>query len=150
MDGPGSYGANFAGAFVAFLERRISKQAGLPVTFDIYLESADEYMEARYYMIDHNPERRCIFWLDDYDYAEPRQDIGLHSLAHWSTYIPDYIRHMTTTDGGVEQLMLAHYWLHCYRYPHGLELTEDLVCEISDILMQLLVGKSFRLFVSLI
>ncbi len=42
-----------------------------------------------------------------------------------------------------ELYMLFEYWLHCNRYPHRITLENELIDELSGILVHLIVGMSF-------
>ncbi len=70
--------------YIDDMEVRISNHANdLPKEFQIYLEPYSKSM-AKYYMINHDRDRRCIFWIDKLvlQYRVNR-DSGLHTLSHW-------------------------------------------------------------------
>ncbi len=66
------------------METRISTHANvLPEEFQIYLEHRSSF-NAAYYMVDHDRNHRCVFWIDKLDLREyVGQDLGLHSMSHW-------------------------------------------------------------------
>lgn len=66
------------------METRISTHANdLPEEFQIYLEPRSD-PEAAYYMVNHDHDHRCVFWIDKLDLRyHVYQDLGLHSLSHW-------------------------------------------------------------------
>ncbi len=66
------------------MEVRISELAkGLPKEFHIYLEPGAVSEDAWYYMVNHDPENRCVIWIDKSDLSYRKND-GMHSLSHWS------------------------------------------------------------------
>ncbi len=66
------------------MEARISIHANdLPEEFQICLEPDDDSANAFYYMINHDQDHRCVFWIDKFNLSYLK-GTGLHSLSHWS------------------------------------------------------------------
>ncbi len=66
------------------MEVRISGLAkDLPEEFQICLEPGPDPDYVWYYMVNHDRDHRCIFWIDKFDLSY-LNDEGLHSLSHWS------------------------------------------------------------------
>ncbi len=98
----------------------------LPKAFLIYLEHLSTSEAAYYYMVNHDQDRRCVFWIDTLDlHHYISQDLGLHSLSFEELHI------------------LNEYGLHCTRFPHCFTLDIDLIKELSGILMYLIAGTPF-------
>lgn len=70
------------------MESRISTHANdLPEGFQIYLQPQSDSLAA-YYMVNHDRNNRCLFWIDKLDLRRIyRQDLGLHSFSHWRAFL---------------------------------------------------------------
>ncbi len=66
------------------MESRISAHAnGLPEVFQIFLQPLSDSL-ATYYMVNHDRDHRCLFWIDELDILHYYRAVdGLHTLAHW-------------------------------------------------------------------
>lgn len=69
---------------IADMEVQISNHANdLQMDFQIYLQPLSDSL-ARYYMVNHDRDHRCLFWIDKLDIIDYyREDEGLHTLSHW-------------------------------------------------------------------
>ncbi len=66
------------------MEVRISELSkDLPKEFQICLKTNSYSETAYYYMVNHDQENRCVFWIDKIDLSSFKDD-GLHSLSRWS------------------------------------------------------------------
>ncbi len=55
----------------------------LPTVFQIYLEPGRPSEHVFYYMINHDRDHRCVFWIDKLDLSYLKNTV-LHSLSQWS------------------------------------------------------------------
>lgn len=126
------------------MESRISTHANdLPDVFQIYLQPRSGSL-AIYYMVNHDRNHRCIFWIDELNLRRRlRQDIGLHTLSHWRACCTiGFWSDMTLSTG---LCMLAEYWTHCEYFPHSITLNDEPFDELSGILIHLVQGTSLVL-----
>lgn len=123
------------------MELRISTRGNdLPKVIQIYLQPLC-VSSARYYMVNHDRNHRCVFWIDKLNlrYCR-RQDLGLHTLSHWRACLHNLFRSVLTPSTELD--MLYEYWRHCEYYPHCITLNDELFDELSGILMHLILGTS--------
>lgn len=66
------------------MESKISRCLNdLPLEFQICLELPSDSDVVYYYMVNHDRDHRCIFWIDDLDFRKyVDEDFGMHSLSH--------------------------------------------------------------------
>ncbi len=64
-------------------------QESLPANYQVVIHVGNEESEWtwKYYMIDHDPEVRCIFWLHEYDATDDLSEVkGMGSPSHLSKF----------------------------------------------------------------